>query len=91
MDGAARKVLKAHNLDREFVHSTGHGLGLEVHEAPYIVSGGREKLLPSMVFTVEPGIYIPGKGGVRIEDNVITTSRGKEVTTDLPKEFGWWR
>ncbi len=91
VDGAARESLKRQRLDRYFIHRTGHGLGLEVHEAPYIVAGGREKLLPSMVFTVEPGIYLPGKHGVRIEDNVITTSLGNEVTTDLPKEYGWWR
>ncbi len=91
VDAAARESLRKQRLDRYFIHRTGHGLGLEVHEAPYIVAGGREKLLPSMVFTVEPGVYIPGELGVRIEDNVITTHGGHEVTTGLPKEYGWWR
>jgi len=91
VDAAARRSLGKHKLDRYFIHRTGHGLGLEVHEAPYIVAEGREKLRPSMVFTVEPGVYLPGELGVRIEDNVVTTRSGHDVTTDLPKEYGWWR
>jgi len=91
VDGAARNSLKKEKLDGYFTHRTGHGLGLEVHEAPYIVAGGREKLRPSMVFTLEPGVYIPGEQGVRIEDNVVATQQGRDVITELPKEYGWWR
>jgi Xaa-Pro aminopeptidase len=92
VDAAARDSLKADGLGDYFIHRTGHGLGLEVHEAPYIVSGGVEKLRRGMVFTVEPGAYLPGKLGVRIEDNLIVGAKDNEVITgDLSKEFGWWR
>ncbi len=92
VDAAARDSLKADGLGEYFIHRTGHGLGLEVHEAPYIVSGGAEILRDGMVFTVEPGAYLPRKLGVRIEDNLIVTATGNEVVTGtLPKEFGWWR
>ena len=92
IDNAARSTLKESNLDQYFIHRTGHGLGLEVHEAPYIVSGGEEIVLPSMVFTVEPGVYVPGKIGIRIEDNVVSTVRGcKVLTRMLPKQFEWWK
>ncbi|HUH99710.1 MAG TPA: Xaa-Pro peptidase family protein [Nitrososphaerales archaeon] len=92
VDKAARDALTRDGLGDRFIHRTGHGLGLEVHEAPYIVPGGRDRLQTWMVFTVEPGAYLPGKLGVRIEDDLITTKRGNEVTTrELPKELGWWR
>jgi len=93
VDAAARGSLKKDGLSRYFIHRTGHGLGLEVHEAPYIVSGGRELLRAGMVFTVEPGAYIPGKLGVRIEDDVAISKAGRSevVTGKVPKEFGWWR
>jgi Xaa-Pro dipeptidase len=92
VDQAARGYLQRSGLDRYFIHRTGHGLGLEVHEAPYIVSGGNETLQAGMIFTVEPGLYIPGKIGVRIEDEVLTTDQAcKVVTKALPKNFGWWR
>jgi Xaa-Pro dipeptidase len=93
VDAAARGSLKRAGLARYFIHRTGHGLGLEVHEAPYIVAGGRELLRAGMVFTVEPGAYIPGRLGVRIEDDVAISRGGEgEVTTStVPKEFGWWR
>jgi Xaa-Pro aminopeptidase len=90
VDEASRRVLRRAGLGEYFIHRTGHGLGLEVHEAPYIVEGGKEKLGPGMCFTVEPGVYIRGKLGVRMEDNVlIEGSRGVEIT-DTPKEYGWW-
>jgi Xaa-Pro dipeptidase len=91
VDGAARSVLKKAGLGRYFFHRTGHGLGIEVHEAPYIVEGGEEKLQPNMCFTVEPGIYIRGKLGVRIEDDVLIEGRKGVVLTDTPREFGWWK
>ena len=92
IDNAARDNFKRSNLDQYFIHRTGHGLGLEVHEAPYIVSGGEEIVLPSMVFTIEPGVYIPGKIGVRIEDDVISADRScKVLTRKLPKQFEWWK
>jgi len=93
VDAAARDSLKKDGLARYFIHRTGHGLGLEVHEAPYIVAGGRELLRSGMVFTVEPGAYIQGKLGVRIEDDIAISKGGSgDVTTgEVPKEYGWWR
>ncbi|QQG48617.1 MAG: aminopeptidase P family protein [archaeon] len=90
VDGAARGTLEKAGLGRYFIHRTGHGLGLEVHEAPYIVEGGKEKLGEGMCFTVEPGAYIRGKLGVRIEDDVLVEGGDGVAITDTPKEFGWW-
>ncbi|MBZ5707285.1 MAG: M24 family metallopeptidase [Acidobacteriia bacterium] len=92
IDAAARNHLKRAKLDGYFIHRTGHGLGLEVHEAPYIVADGAEIIQPSMAFTIEPGVYLPGKMGVRIEDDVLSTSQNCRVLTrTLPKEFEWWK
>ncbi|MDG6910343.1 MAG: aminopeptidase P family protein [Nitrososphaerota archaeon] len=91
VDAAARDVLKGAGMGENFFHRTGHGLGLEVHEAPYIVEGGSEKLGANMCFTVEPGAYFRGKLGVRIEDDVLIEGRKGVAITDTPKDFGWWK
>jgi len=91
VDGAAREVIEKAGYGREFFHRTGHGLGLEIHEAPYIVTGGKEKLADGMYFTVEPGVYLRGKLGVRIEDDVLIDRGVGDEVTKGPKEFGWWR
>ncbi len=87
VDGAARNALKTHGLARHFTHSTGHGVGLEIHEPPRIAAGQTEILRPGMVITVEPGVYIAGSGGVRIEDMVLVTDGGCEVLTPTSKEL----
>jgi Xaa-Pro aminopeptidase len=92
IDYAARDTLRKAQLDKYFIHRTGHGLGLEGHEAPYLVEEGTEKLLPNMVCTVEPGVYLPSKMGIRIEDEVLITEvKHKVLTRSLPKEYGWWK
>jgi Xaa-Pro aminopeptidase len=87
VDNAARNTLKNHKLDREFVHSTGHGLGLEIHEPPRIAKREKTRLQAGMVITVEPGAYVEGFGGIRIEDTVLVTDQGCEILTPTPKEF----
>ena len=87
VDAAARKLLHKRGLGKYFTHSTGHGLGLEIHEAPRVAAGQTEILRPGMVITVEPGVYLPGKFGVRIEDTVVVTETGCEILTKCPKEL----
>jgi Xaa-Pro aminopeptidase len=87
VDQAARQVLRRAKLDRYFTHSTGHGVGLEIHEPPRLGKGQPQPLLPGMVVTVEPGVYIRGKGGIRIEDMVLVTDRGCRVLTQVSKEL----
>ena len=87
VDHAARKLLYNRGLGKFFTHSTGHGLGLEIHEAPKLAAAGTEVLRPGMVVTVEPGVYLPGKWGVRIEDTVVVTETGCEILTPCPKDL----
>jgi Xaa-Pro aminopeptidase len=87
VDAAARKLLKKRGLEKFFTHSTGHGVGLEIHEAPRVAAGQNEILEPGMVITIEPGAYVSGKWGVRIEDMVAVTERGCEVLTPTSKEL----
>ncbi len=87
VDGAARRVLRKRKLARYFTHSTGHGLGLEIHESPRLAAGQTQKLEPGMVITIEPGAYVAGKWGVRIEDVAVVTSSGCEVLSPTDKEL----
>jgi Xaa-Pro aminopeptidase len=87
VDAAARKVFKRLGLERYFTHSTGHGLGLEIHEMPRLGRAEKTVLVEGMIVTVEPGVYIEHLGGIRIEDEVLVTSRGAEVLTGGSREF----
>lgn len=86
IDRAARRVIEERGFGQYFIHRTGHGLGLAIHEEPYFVEGNRQELEPGMVGTIEPGIYLPGIGGVRIEDDVAVTSIGSRTLTRWPTE-----
>jgi len=87
VDETARKIIAEAGYGEFFTHRTGHGLGLEVHEEPYISQTNETVLEPGMTFTVEPGIYLPSKFGVRIEDDVAVTEKGRTVLNKLPKEL----
>ena len=87
VDRAARSVIIRADYAEYFTHRTGHGLGLEGHEAPYIRADNPLPLKPGMAFTIEPGIYIPNKGGVRIEDDVVIAENGLDCLTTLPREL----
>jgi Xaa-Pro aminopeptidase len=86
-DALTRDIITEAGYGSYFGHSTGHGIGLEVHEGPTLSMRGEQKLEPGMVVTVEPGIYLEGVGGVRIEDDVLITEYGCEILTQSPKEL----
>jgi Xaa-Pro aminopeptidase len=86
VDKAARDVIKAAGYGEYFVHRTGHGLGIDVHEPPYITATSDTVLEEGMVFSIEPGIYLPGRFGVRLEDIVILRADGPEILSELPRD-----
>ncbi|HEX6304713.1 MAG TPA: aminopeptidase P family protein [Anaerolineales bacterium] len=87
VDRAARDVIAAAGYAEYFIHRTGHGLGLESHEEPYIRADNSQALAAGMTFTIEPGIYLPGRGGVRIEDNLLITPTGAQTLSDFPRHL----
>jgi Xaa-Pro dipeptidase len=87
VDQATRAVIEAAGYGPFFTHRTGHGIGMEGHEEPYIRGDNMQLLEPGMAFTVEPGIYLPNRNGVRIEDNVVITASGADVLSDMPREM----
>ena len=87
VDEAARSVLRKAGMAKYFTHSTGHGVGLEIHEQPRIAAAQEFRLEPGMVITIEPGIYLPGKFGIRIEDMAVVTPGGHRVLTPAPKSW----
>ena len=87
MDAVARDIITQHGFGELFIHRTGHGIGLETHEDPYIVAGNDELLEPGMAFSVEPGIYKTGVHGARIEDIVVCTETGFERLNNRPRDL----
>lgn len=87
IDAATRAVIDAAGYGEYFTHRTGHGLGLEIHEPPYLWAGNTLALEPGMTFTVEPGIYVPGVGGVRIEDDMVVAADGAESLTSFSRDL----
>lgn len=87
VDQAARKALERSGLAKYFVHSTGHGLGIEIHETPRVGRKQKQQIRAGSVITIEPGVYIEGLGGIRIEDDVAVHEAGNEVLTSVSREL----
>jgi Xaa-Pro aminopeptidase len=87
VDAAARRVIAEAGFGKQFSHGLGHGIGLKIHEAPRFSAASEAELKPGMVVTVEPGIYLEGWGGIRLEDDCLVTRQGAEVLTSVPKDF----
>jgi Xaa-Pro dipeptidase len=87
VDRAARRAIEDAGYGEYFVHRLGHGIGLDVHEDPYLVDGNGQTLEPGMAFSIEPGIYLPGRLGVRIEDICLCTEDGVETLNESPREL----
>ncbi|MCX8062462.1 MAG: Xaa-Pro peptidase family protein [Anaerolineales bacterium] len=87
IDRAARNTLKEHGLAEFFVHRTGHGIGLDIHEPPWIMEGNETPLQAGMTFSIEPGVYLVGKYGIRIEDIVVVTDQGVQVLSQTPHDL----
>ncbi len=87
VDGVARRLITEGGYGEEFVHRTGHGIGIEAHEDPYVVAGNCEALVPGHAFSVEPGIYVEGRWGARIEDIVVATADGPEALNQVPHDL----
>jgi Xaa-Pro aminopeptidase len=87
LDAAAREVISAGGYGQQFLHRLGHGIGLEVHEEPYVVAGNRERVFAGNTFSCEPGIYLDGRYGVRIEDALVCTADGGEALNEAPREL----
>ena len=87
VDAVARRIISNAGFGDRFIHRTGHGIGVETHEGPYIVAGNSTPLAPGNVFSIEPGIYLPGRFGLRLEDIVVATAEGPERLNQAPRDL----